>query len=58
MRTSSDYIRRGKIGTHHPSEEQGITRTDKDGQMYVKHHVPGQNNKHLGKKKDKGHRRH
>ncbi|KAK2189674.1 hypothetical protein NP493_100g07014 [Ridgeia piscesae] len=42
MRTSSNDIRRGNMGTHHPSKEQASSRTNKDGQEYVKHHVPGQ----------------
>ena len=44
-------------GTHHPCRQQASSRTEKDGKEYVKHHIPGKKNKHLGKKKDKGHRR-
>ena len=57
MRTSSNDIRRGNVGTHHPSKEQASSRTNKHGKEYVKHHIPGQKNKHLVKRKDKGHRR-
>ena len=52
MRTSSNDIRRGNKGTHHPGKEQVNNRTNKDGKEYVKHHIPGQKNKHLGKGKD------
>ena len=38
-------------------KEQASNRTNKDGKEYVKHHIPGQKNKYLGKKKDQGHRR-
>ena len=31
--------------------------TNKNGKEYVKHHIPGQKNKHPGKRKDEGHRR-
>ena len=41
--------------THRPSHEQA-SRTNKDGKEYVKHHIPGQKNKHLGKRKDQGHK--
>ena len=34
-----------------------LAASNKDGKEYVKHHIPGQTNKHLGKRKDKGHRR-
>ena len=37
-------------------KEQDSSHTNKDGKEYVKHHIPGQKNKHLGKKKDTGHR--
>ena len=57
MRTSSNDIRRGNMGTHQPSKEQASSCTKKDGKEYVKHHIPGQKNKHLGKRKDKGDRR-
>ena len=53
MGTSSNDIRRGNIETHHPSKEQASNRTNKDRKEYVKHHIPGQKNKHLGKRKDK-----
>ena len=33
------------------------SRTNRDGKEYVKHHIPGQKNKHMGKRKDQGHRR-
>ena len=55
--TSCNEIRRGNMGTHHPGKEQTSSRTNKDGNEYVNHHIPGQKNNHLGKKKDKGHRR-
>ena len=55
--TSPQLIRRGSMGIHHPSKEQPNSRTNKDGKEYVKHHIPGQKNKHLGKRKDKGYRR-
>ncbi|KAK2183480.1 hypothetical protein NP493_310g00002 [Ridgeia piscesae] len=42
---------------NHPSEEQASSCSNKDGQKFLKHHMPGQKNKHLGKRKDKGHRR-
>ncbi|KAK2154452.1 hypothetical protein NP493_2190g00018 [Ridgeia piscesae] len=41
------------MGTHHPSKAQASSRANKDGKEYVKHHIPGQENKHLGKRKDK-----
>ena len=34
-----------------------LAAAKKNGKEYVKHHIPGQTNKHLGKRKDKGHRR-
>ena len=43
--------------SHHPSKEKASSRTSKDGKEYVKHHIPGQKNKHLGKRKDKCYRR-
>ena len=55
MRTSSNDIRRGNMGTHRPSKEQASSRTNKDGKEYVNHHTQAQKNKHLGKRKDKGH---
>ena len=56
-RSSSNDIRRGNIDIHHPSKEQASSRINKDGKgkEYVKHHIPGQKNKHLGKRKDNGH---
>ena len=47
MRTSSNEIRRGNMGTHQPSKEQASSRTNIDGKKYVKHYIPGKNNKHL-----------
>ena len=47
----------GNMGTHHSSKEQASSRTNKDRKEYVKHHTPGQKNKHLHKIKDKGHKR-
>ena len=41
---------------HTSSKERTSSHTNKDGKEYVKHHIPGQKNKHLGKRKDKGHR--
>ena len=35
MRTSSNGIWRGNMGTHHPSKEQASSRTNKDGKEYV-----------------------
>ena len=42
MRTSSNDIRRGNMGTHHPSKEQASSRTNKDEKEYVKYHITGQ----------------
>ena len=45
MRTSSNDIRCGYMGTHHPCKEQASSRTNKDGKAYyinVKHHIQGQ----------------
>ncbi|KAK2145786.1 hypothetical protein NP493_3855g00002 [Ridgeia piscesae] len=53
MCTSSNDIRRRNMGTNHPCKEQASSRANKDG----KRHIPGQKNKHLGKRKDQGHRR-
>ena len=36
---------------------QASSRTNKDGKEYVKHHIPGQTNKYLGKRKDQSNRR-
>ena len=55
MRISSNDVGRGNMGTHYPSKEQTCSRTNEDGKENVKHHIPGQKNKHLGKIKDKGH---
>ena len=41
------------MGTHHPSKEQASSHTNKDRKEYVKHHIPGRNNKHLDKSKDR-----
>ena len=57
MRTSSNDIRRGNMGTRHPSTDQTSSRTNKYGKEYAKNHIPEQKNKHLGNRKDKGHRR-
>ena len=43
--------------THELNKELAGSRTKIERSMFVKHHIPGQNNKHLGKRKDKGHRR-
>jgi len=43
--------------THQPNTEQDSYRKKKDGKEYVRHHIPGQKNTYLGKRKDKGHRR-
>ena len=50
-------IRRGNMITHHPSKEQASSRTNEDGKKYVRQHIPRQKNKHMGKRKDKPHRR-
>ena len=39
MRTSINNIRRGDMGTHHPSKEQASSRTNTDGKECVKHHI-------------------
>ena len=52
MRTSSNAIWCGYMGTHHPSKEQASSRTSKDGKEYVKHHISEQKIKHLDKRKD------
>ena len=41
----------------HLHNEYMQTYTKKDGKEYVKQHIPGQKNKHLGMRKDQGHRR-
>ena len=56
LRTSSNDIRRRDMGIHHPSKEQASSRTNKNGKEYVKHHIPGQKNKHMDKRKNQGHR--
>ena len=43
--------------THHLSKEQASSRTNTDRKAYVKHHIPGQKQKRLGTRKDKGHKR-
>ena len=39
------------------SKEEVSSRTNKDGKEYVKYHIPREKKKHLGKRKEKGHRR-
>ena len=51
MRTSSNDIRRGNKGAHNPYKEHASSRTNKDGKVYGKHHIPGQKKKHMGKRK-------
>ena len=41
MRTSSNDMPRGNMGTHHPCKEQSSSRINKDGKEYVKHNIPG-----------------
>ena len=53
---SSNDIRPGNMGSHDPSKERASSRTHIDEKECVKHHIPGQKNKHLGKRKDNGHR--
>ena len=55
MRTFSNDIGRGNMGTHYPSKEQASSRTNTDGKEYVKHRITGEK-KHLRKGKDKDHR--
>ena len=58
MRTSSiDLRRENNMGIHNPSKEQASSNTNKDRKEYAKHHIPGHENKRLGKRKDKGRRR-
>ena len=40
---------------HSPTKQKQASSRIKDGQEYVKHNIPGQINKHLGKRNDKGH---
>ena len=47
----------GNIDTNKPIKEQVSSCSNTDGKEYIKHHIPGKENKHLGKRKDKGHRR-
>jgi len=54
IRTSSNDTWCGNMGTYNPRKEQASSHTNKDRR---RHHIPGQKNKHLGKRKDKGHRR-
>ena len=57
VHTSSNDIRRRNMGTHQASKERPSSCTKKDGKdQYVKHHILGQKYKHLGKRKDNGHR--
>ena len=37
MRTASNDIRRGNMGTRQPRKEQASSRTNKDGKEYVQH---------------------
>ena len=52
MPTSSNDMAR-KHGNSPTKEEQSSSRRNKDGKKYVKLQIPGQKNKHLGKRKDK-----
>ena len=56
MRTCSNDVQHGNMGTHHPSKVQASSPTNEDGKEYVKHHKPGEKSKHLDKRKDVGHR--
>ena len=56
-KTIKKKAREDIMGTHHLCKEQASSLTNKDGKENVKHHLPGQKNKHLGKKKDQGQRR-
>ena len=56
MHTSSNYMRRGNMGTRHPSKEQASRCKNIYRKEYSKYHISGQKNKHLGKRKDKCHR--
>ena len=56
-RISSNDIRRGNMDTHQPRKEQTNRCANTEGKKYVKHHIPGQKNKHLGKRKNKVRRR-
>ena len=55
MRISSNDVGRENMATHYPSKEQTSSRTDKDVKENVKNHIPGQKNKHMGKRKYKNH---
>jgi len=57
MCTSRNDIQDRNMGSNHSCKEQAGSHTNKDGKEYVKYHIPGQKNKHLGKRKNKGHRR-
>ena len=57
MRISSNDLRRRNMSNHHPNKEQASSRTNKVGNEYVKHHIPGQKHKYLGKAKYTGERR-
>ena len=54
MRTSCNDIRRGNMGTLFAKNKIAAAQTNTK-KKYVKHHISGQKNKHLGKKNDKGH---
>ena len=56
MRTSGSGLWHRNMGTHQPSKEQASSHKNKNGKKYVKHHISGQKNKHLDKRKDNGHR--
>ena len=45
MRTSSNDIRRGNMGTRQSSKDQASNRTNKYGNEYAKHHINGQKTK-------------
>ena len=45
----------GNMGTRHPSKEQVAACTNEDGKENMKHDIPGEKSKYLGKRNDKGH---
>ena len=55
VHTCNNDVRCVNMGTLQTSKGQASRCTIKDGKEYVKHHIPGQKNKHLGKRKDKSH---
>ena len=57
LHTTSNAIRHRNTGNYLPNKEQGSSRTNKDGKEYVKHHILGEKNIHLCKRKFKSHRR-